>query len=91
MGACGSADVLEALGIRVDLSPADGAASLRKHHFAFFHAPSLHPAMKAVMPVSFTLDAAGKHTVAGQLAFSVCTEDKCLMEKRDLLLDVVAE
>ncbi|MCU1248592.1 MAG: anthranilate phosphoribosyltransferase [Edaphobacter sp.] len=48
---CGSADVLEALGIPVDLSPADGAASLRKHHFAFFHAPSLHPAMKAVMPV----------------------------------------
>jgi anthranilate phosphoribosyltransferase len=48
---CGSADVLEALGIPVDLSPADGAASLRKHRFAFFHAPSLHPAMKAVMPV----------------------------------------
>ncbi|HWW96562.1 MAG TPA: anthranilate phosphoribosyltransferase [Edaphobacter sp.] len=48
---CGSADVLEALGIPVDLSPADGAASLRKHRFAFFHAPSLHPAMKTVMPV----------------------------------------
>jgi anthranilate phosphoribosyltransferase len=48
---CGSADVLEALGIPVDLSPADGAASLRKHRFAFFHAPSLHPAMKTVLPV----------------------------------------
>ena len=48
---CGSADVLEALGIPVNLSPADGAASLRKHRFAFFHAPSLHPAMKIVMPV----------------------------------------
>jgi anthranilate phosphoribosyltransferase len=48
---CGSADVLEALGIPVGLSPAAGAASLRKHRFAFFHAPSLHPAMKAVMPV----------------------------------------
>jgi anthranilate phosphoribosyltransferase len=48
---CGSADVLEALGIPVDLSPADGAAALRKHRFAFFHAPSLHPAMKTVMPV----------------------------------------
>ena len=34
---------------------------------------------------------AGKRTVAGQFAFSVCTEDKCLMEKRDLLLDVVVE
>lgn len=48
-------------------------------------------AMKAVMPVSFTADAAGKRTVAGQFAFSVCTEDKCLMEKRDLLLDVTVE
>lgn len=45
-------------------------------------------AMKAVMPVSFTPDGAGKRTVAGQLAFSVCTDDKCLMEKRDLALEV---
>lgn len=43
--------------------------------------------MKAVMPVSFTPEA-GKRTVAGQFAFSVCTDDKCLMEKRDLLLEV---
>jgi anthranilate phosphoribosyltransferase len=48
---CGSADVLEALGIPVALSPDQGAAALRKHRFAFFHAPSLHPAMKTVMPV----------------------------------------
>jgi anthranilate phosphoribosyltransferase len=48
---CGSADVLEALGIPVSLSPAEGAASLRKHRFAFFHAPTLHPAMKKVMPI----------------------------------------
>ena len=47
----GSADVLEALGIPIGLSPADGAASLRQNRFAFFHAPSLHPAMKTVMPV----------------------------------------
>jgi anthranilate phosphoribosyltransferase len=52
---CGSADVLEALNIPVNLSPADGAASLRKHRFAFFHAPSLHPAMKSVMPIRRTL------------------------------------
>jgi anthranilate phosphoribosyltransferase len=47
----GSADVLEALGIPVSLSPADSAAALRTHRFAFLHAPSLHPAMKIVMPV----------------------------------------
>jgi hypothetical protein len=47
--------------------------------------------MKAIVPVSFTPDGAGKRSVAGQLAFSVCTEDKCLMEKRDLALDVTVE
>lgn len=47
--------------------------------------------MKAVVPVSFTADASGKRTVAGQLSFSVCTEDKCLMEKRELALDVSVE
>jgi anthranilate phosphoribosyltransferase len=47
----GSADVLEALGIPIALTPADGAAALRRHRFAFLHAPALHPAMKAVMPV----------------------------------------
>lgn len=47
----GSADVLEALGIPIGLSPTAGAAALRRHRFAFLHAPSLHPAMKAVMPV----------------------------------------
>jgi anthranilate phosphoribosyltransferase len=47
----GSADVLEALGISVNLTPEESAAALRSHRFTFLHAPSLHPAMKAVMPV----------------------------------------
>jgi len=47
----GSADVLEALGIPVGLEPEEAAVHLRRHRFAFLHAPSLHPAMKAVMPV----------------------------------------
>jgi anthranilate phosphoribosyltransferase len=47
----GSADVLEALGIPIGLTPAAGAEALRTHRFAFLHAPSLHPAMHVVMPV----------------------------------------
>lgn len=43
---------------------------------------------RATLPVAFTPERAGKFTVAGQFAFSVCTDDKCLMEKRDLALDV---
>ncbi len=48
---CGSADVLEALGVPVGLTPDEATVALRTHRFAFLHAPSLHPAMKAVMPV----------------------------------------
>jgi anthranilate phosphoribosyltransferase len=42
----GSADVLEALGIKIDLSPEQAAESLQKHNFAFFFAPKFHPAFK---------------------------------------------
>jgi len=48
---CGSADVLEALGIPVGLAPEAAAEALRRHGFCFLLAPSHHPAMKAVMPV----------------------------------------
>lgn len=44
----GSADVLEALGIRIDLSPKQSAQSLAKHHFAFFFAPQYHPAFRHI-------------------------------------------
>jgi anthranilate phosphoribosyltransferase len=46
----GSADVLEALGVRIDLSPADAARSLREHNFTFFFAPNYHPAFKHIAP-----------------------------------------
>lgn len=46
----GSADVLEALGIKIDLSPADAAVALRDSGFAFFFAPNYHPAFKHIAP-----------------------------------------
>jgi anthranilate phosphoribosyltransferase len=48
---CGSADVLEALGIPTQLTPEDAAEALRRRGFCFLLAPSHHPALKAVMPV----------------------------------------
>jgi anthranilate phosphoribosyltransferase len=44
----GSADVLEALGIRIDLSPAEAARELREKNFAFFFAPNFHPTFKHI-------------------------------------------
>jgi hypothetical protein len=43
---------------------------------------------RMTMAVAFTPESAGKHTLSGVLAFSVCTDDKCLIEKRDLAFDV---
>lgn len=48
---CGSADVLEALGVPITLEPAAAADALRQHGFCFLLAPAHHPAMARVMPV----------------------------------------
>ncbi len=48
---CGSADVLEALGVPIDHSPAAAVQALREHGFAFLLAPRMHPGMKAVAAV----------------------------------------
>lgn len=51
----GSADVLQALGVPVDLTPQQAAQSLETHHFAFLFAPNYHPAIARVMTVRRTL------------------------------------
>jgi anthranilate phosphoribosyltransferase len=48
---CGSADVLEALGARIDLDPAAVATCIDELGFGFMFAPLHHPAMKHVVPV----------------------------------------
>jgi anthranilate phosphoribosyltransferase len=52
---CGSADVLEALGIPIELEPEQAAACLRETGFMFLFAPRYHPAMKAVGPLRKSL------------------------------------
>lgn len=43
---CGSADILEALGVRIDLPPEKVEACLSETGFGFMFAPMFHPAMK---------------------------------------------
>lgn len=47
----GSADVLEALGVRIDLAPERMGEVLREVGIVFMFAPLLHPAMRHVAPV----------------------------------------
>lgn len=64
---CGSADVLEALGIPVTLAPEDAVACLRATGFMFLYAPSLHPALKRVQPVRRALGFRTIFNLAGPL------------------------
>jgi anthranilate phosphoribosyltransferase len=48
---CGAADVLEALGVPIDLSPELAAECLRETGFVFLFAPLYHPAMKTLGPL----------------------------------------
>lgn len=47
---CGSADVLEALGVEIDSSAETVAECIKEAHVGFMFAPMFHPAMKYVQP-----------------------------------------
>ncbi len=59
----GGADVLEALGIRIDLSPEDFCHCVEKVGAGFLFAPLYHPAFKAVAPVRGMLAERGQRTI----------------------------
>jgi anthranilate phosphoribosyltransferase len=52
---CGAADVLEALGVPIELSPELAAECLRETGFMFLFAPLYHPALKILGPLRRTL------------------------------------
>ena len=59
----GSADVLEALGVRIDLTPEEAARSLQEKNFAFFFAPNFHPAFKNIGPARKLCAERGQRTI----------------------------
>jgi anthranilate phosphoribosyltransferase len=65
---CGSADVLEALGVPVDLTPDRAVACLRAHGFVFLFAPTSHPTMRRVQPVRRALGFRNTFHLAGPLS-----------------------
>ena len=50
-GRCGAADVLEALGVRVDLPPESVERCIRDGGIGFMFAPAFHPSMRYAAPV----------------------------------------
>jgi anthranilate phosphoribosyltransferase len=48
---CGSADVLEGLGVKIELAPEQVAESIERVGIGFMYAPAFHPAMRFAGPV----------------------------------------
>lgn len=59
----GGADVLEALGIRIDMAPEEFAECVKQVGVGFLFAPMYHPAFKAVVPVRKMLADRGQRTI----------------------------
>jgi anthranilate phosphoribosyltransferase len=59
----GGADVLEALGVRIDLSPDEFRRCVESAGLGFMFAPNYHPAFKAVVGVRKILAARGVRTI----------------------------
>ncbi|HTW97313.1 MAG TPA: anthranilate phosphoribosyltransferase, partial [Acidimicrobiales bacterium] len=64
----GSADVLQALGVAVDLGPAGVARCIEEVGFGFCFAPRFHPAMRHAAPVRRNLGAPTVFNLLGPLA-----------------------
>lgn len=63
----GAADVLEELGVPINLDAAGARAALEEHGLAFIFAPLFHPAIKAVAPIRKALAAEGVPTIFNML------------------------
>ncbi len=65
--ASGSADVLEALGVPLNLTPEQAATALRERGYAFLFAPNYHPTFKHIVPARKLCAARGQRTIFNYL------------------------
>ncbi len=65
---CGAADVLEALGVKITLSPERSAALLKKINICFLFAQNYHIAMKYVAPIRRELGIRTVFNILGPLS-----------------------
>ena len=87
---CGSADVLSALGVHIDLDAAQMSEVLRRAGIAFLFAPKLHPAMAAVAGVRKELGLRTIFNVLGPLTNPAFARRQVLGVYNERLVDVVA-
>jgi anthranilate phosphoribosyltransferase len=88
---CGSADVLEALGVRIELSPEHMARVFREAGIVFMFAPLMHPAMRHVGSVRRDLGMFTIMNVLGPLTNPARVRRQVVGVVDAGLLDLVAE
>jgi anthranilate phosphoribosyltransferase len=87
---CGSADVLSALGVNIDLDAARMSEVLRRTGISFLFAPKLHPAMGAVAAIRRELGVRTIFNVLGPLTNPAFARRQVLGVYSLHLVDVVA-
>lgn len=87
----GSADVLEALGVPVDLGPQEAARALEFSGFVFLFAPRYHPALAAVGPARKALGVRTVFNLLGPLVNPAFARRQVVGVYEDLLLKTYAE
>lgn len=87
---CGSADVLEALGITIELTPAEMARTLDEAGIVFMFAPLLHPAMRHVAPVRRELAIPTIMNILGPLTNPAGARRQVVGVADPALLDLIA-
>jgi len=88
---CGSADVLEELGVNIDPGPEGVAECIRQAHIGFMFAPKFHPAMKFVQPIRKSLDFRTAFNILGPLANPARVTAQVMGVAEEALLDRICE
>ncbi len=88
---CGSADVLEELGVKIDVSADTVAECIKQAHIGFMFAPMFHPAMKYVQPIRKTLGFRTVFNLLGPLANPAGVQSQVLGVAEEELMYVIAE
>jgi len=88
---CGSADVLEQLGVKIDAGPEIVAECIKQAHIGFMFAPRFHPAMKYVQPIRKALGFRTVFNILGPLANPANAQGQVLGVGDENLMQIVVE
>jgi anthranilate phosphoribosyltransferase len=88
---CGSADVLEELGVKIDAGAEIVTECIKQAHIGFMFAPAFHPAMKYVQPIRKSLGFRTVFNILGPLANPASVQRQVLGVADENLMETIAE